>query len=292
MTIETLYKETRDTKLGITFFRRDPQDNAAADAAIVSRIGPTGPAAGKLNVGERIMTVQGVRVEGPLHAARMLRESEGYMKIGKLPKRDDFDTNLARYQQVEAEAARAAMANALPGQTGASTPRTDAPTPRGPGAASVPSGFGSGLRPLNQDAGASAGPPMTLNMNAIGDNLNTAGAQLSARTQELQNGMAQGLGNLSARMGNFFGKVGQVGELIPTQVRTGRATHRTGCCPPKISETRIFRTHAWPRDRVEAARGTRRQRCALTRHPPPPPPPPPSPRCLALHRAPAASPLT
>ena len=61
--------------------------------SIISRIGAQGPAAGKLNVGERIMTVQGVTVEGPLHAARMLRESEGFMKIGKLPKRGDFDAN-------------------------------------------------------------------------------------------------------------------------------------------------------------------------------------------------------
>ena len=44
----------------------------------------------------------------PADAARMLRESEGFMKIGKLPKRDDFDANLDRYQQIEAEEARQA----------------------------------------------------------------------------------------------------------------------------------------------------------------------------------------
>lgn len=223
--METLYKDTRDTKLGITFFRRDPQDSASPDSAIISRIGATGPAAGKLNVGERIMTVQGVRVEGPLHAARMLRESEGYMKIGKLPKQPDFDANLEKYQQIEAEAARAAMAATLPGQTTVSTPRTDQPTPRGPGMSSVPTGFGSGLRVLNQPGGASGAPP-SLNMNAIGDNLQTAGAQLSARTQELQAGMQQNLGQLSARMGNFFSKVGGLGEFVPTQVRHTRRRAR------------------------------------------------------------------
>ena len=52
------------------------------------------------------------------------------MKIGKLPKRADFDEKLEYYQQLEAEAARAAMAATLPGQQPQSTPRT--PTPRGP----------------------------------------------------------------------------------------------------------------------------------------------------------------
>ena len=37
----TLYKDTKDTKLGITFFRRDPQDGAQPGSAIISRIGAT-----------------------------------------------------------------------------------------------------------------------------------------------------------------------------------------------------------------------------------------------------------
>ena len=144
----------------------------------------------------------------------MLRESEGFMKIGKLPKRSDFDANLERYQQVEAEAARAAMAAALPGQAPQSTPRTDAATPRGPGASgNVPAQFASGLRPLNQQGA----PPLGLNVGAIGDGMQTAGAQLSARTQELQSN----LGNLSARAGAWFGQlgnnIGKAAELIPTQ---------------------------------------------------------------------------
>ena len=209
-TLVTLYKDTKDTKLGITFFRRDPQDGAQPGSAIISRIGATGPAAGLLNVGERIMTVQGVPVDGPLHAARLLRESEGFMKIGKLPKRADFDDNLERYQQIEAEAARAAMAAALPGQTAQSTPRTDAATPRGPGG-NVPTQFASGLRPLNQ-----GGPP-GLDMSA----LDTTGAQLSARAQAAQQNIAEGWGQLSARAGKMFegwgNKVAGLGEIIPTQ---------------------------------------------------------------------------
>lgn len=54
-------------------------------------------------------------------------------------------------------------------------------------------------------------------MNAIGDNLQTAGAQLSARAQAVGDGFAQ----LSARAGLFFQKVGSniggAAELIPTQ---------------------------------------------------------------------------
>jgi hypothetical protein len=41
------------------------------------------------------MSVQDQDVRGPLHAARLLRESEGYLKIKKLPKRADFD---AKYE--------------------------------------------------------------------------------------------------------------------------------------------------------------------------------------------------
>jgi hypothetical protein len=217
MTVETLYKESKDTKLGITFFRRDPQDAASRDSALISRIGSMGPAAGKLHVGERVMTVQGVPVEGPLHAARMLRESEGFMKIGKLPKRPDFDEKLEYYQQLEAEAARAAMASALPGQQPQSTPRTDAPTPRGPGAgASVPAQFSSGLRPLNQQQ-----PPAGLTLN-IGEGLQTTGAQLSARAQEMSQGIGDFWGQLSARASTHVAKLGsginKVAENIPTQV--------------------------------------------------------------------------
>ena len=214
MTVETLYKESKDTKLGITFFRRDPQESASTDSALVSRIGATGPAAGKLHVGERVVTVGGVPVEGPLHAARMLRESEGFMKIGKLPKRADFDANLELYQQKEAEAARLAMAAALPGQTAASTPRTDAPTPRGPGAgASVPLQYSQGLRPLDQQQ-----PKLNLD---IGEGLANTGAQLSARAQEALGGIGDFWGQLSARASNQVNKLGsglgKIGEAVPTQ---------------------------------------------------------------------------
>ena len=232
MTIETLYKESKDTKLGITFFRRDPQDNASRDSALISRIGAAGPAAGKLSVGERVMTVQGVPVEGPLHAARMLRESEGFMKIGKLPKRPDFDEKLEYYQQLEAEAARAAMAATLPGQQPQSTPRTDAPTPRGPGAgSSVPAQFASGLRPLNQQQP----PPSGLSLN-IGDGLQNTGAQLSARAQEMTQGIGDFWGQLSARASTHVAKLGsgisKVAENIPTQVRLNQTPTHDGAPAP------------------------------------------------------------
>ena len=112
-----------DLRVGIARLRADTG----------GRIGATGPAAGVLEVGERIMSVQGAEVTGPLFAARMLRESEGYVKIVKLPKRDDFDENLEEYQAKEAQLARDAMvaANQI-GQQPQSTPRTDAATPRGP----------------------------------------------------------------------------------------------------------------------------------------------------------------
>ena len=73
-----LYKESKDSKLGVAF------DNVP-EVAIISQLSATSPAVGKLFVGERIMSVQGQDVQGPLHAARLLRESEGFLKIKKLP---------------------------------------------------------------------------------------------------------------------------------------------------------------------------------------------------------------
>lgn len=217
MTTVTLYKEDKDTKLGITFFRRDPQDGASGNSALVSRISPSGLAANELSVGERIMSVQGVSVEGPLHAARMLRESEGFMKIGKLPKRDDFDANLDRYQQMEQEAARNAMAQALPGQEPQRTPRTDAATPRGPGSGAMDAAaakFSGGLRPINQPGG------LSINIGGISEPTDV-GAQLSARAQAVADDVASGFAQLSARAGNFFNKIGsgfnKLGEAMPTQ---------------------------------------------------------------------------
>lgn len=220
----TLYKDSRDTKLGVTFFRRDPQDNASPGSAIVSRINAQGAAHGKLEMGERIYQVNGTAVEGPLHAARLLRESEGFLKITKIPKRDDFDVNLERYQQIEAEAARQAMAAALPGQEPQRTPRTDAATPRGGGTSAgmvaAQAQYSSGLRPLNQQAGGSPGGLQLNNMN-LAQNLQEAGGQLSARTQEIAGNLGDQWGQLSARAGKWFDKVGKnvskVGELLPTQ---------------------------------------------------------------------------
>ena len=71
-----LYKESKDSKLGVAF------DNVP-EVAIISQLSATSPAVGKLFVGERIMSVQGQDVQGPLHAARLLRESEGFLKIKK-----------------------------------------------------------------------------------------------------------------------------------------------------------------------------------------------------------------
>lgn len=258
MTIETLYKESKDTKLGITFFRRDPQEAASSGSALISRIGASGPAAGKLQVGERVMTVQGVPVEGPLHAARMLRESEGFMKIGKLPKRADFDEKLEYYQQLEAEAARAAMAATLPGQQPQSTPRTDAPTPRGPGAgASVPAQFSSGLRPINQQQ-----PPGGLSLN-IGEGLQNTGAQLSARAMEMTQGIGDFWGQLSARASTQVAKIGsgfnKVAENIPTQVRA-RLAGRTRSAPsptpnPLLTRSFCFGTVAFVLAGKQGAQG-------------------------------------
>ena len=45
------------------------------------------------------MSVQGQDVRGPLHAARLLRESKGSLKIEKLPKRADFDAKYEEYAQ-------------------------------------------------------------------------------------------------------------------------------------------------------------------------------------------------
>lgn len=214
-----VYKDTKDSKLGITFFRRDPQEGGHEASAIISRIGATGPAAGVLEVGERIMSVQGAEVTGPLFAARMLRESEGYVKIVKLPKRDDFDENLEEYQAKEAQLARDAMvaANQI-GQQPQSTPRTDAATPRGPGGgamAAAAATYGSGLRPLNQPPG--------INVGSIQPDANPL-AQLSARASQGLNDLGNTWGNLSAR---WTKGIQNIAEHIPTQSNKEMRAART-----------------------------------------------------------------
>ena len=207
----TVYKETRDTKLGVTFYRRDPQEGGHKDSAIISKLNNEGPAAGLLRVGERILRVQGHEVEGPLHAARLLRESEGFLKITKLPVREDFERNKNRYAQIEAEAARKALEAALPGQEPQRTPRTDAATPRGPNASTMPAL--TGLRVIGGPGapGANGAPPgLGLNINAVQQQADVALQQLSQAGQQFQHN----LGNLSARAMSF---VSNVGDLLPTQ---------------------------------------------------------------------------
>jgi len=215
-----IYKEKKDTKLGVTFYRRDPQDGGVPEAAIISRLGATGPAVGKLEVGERIMSVQGIDVQGPLHAARLLRESEGYLRISKLPKRDDFDANHERYGRVEADNARRAMEAALPGQLPQSTPRTDAATPRGPGAVNTP--LLTGLRVVSGPAGAapSNSEPATpmesakLAIDVAGANMQAMQLSLAQATESKVQEIQSNLGNLSARAGRFFGGIA---AAMPTQ---------------------------------------------------------------------------
>ncbi len=207
-----LYKESKDSKLGVTFYRRDPQDGGVPEAAIISRLGATGPAVGKLQVGERIMSVQGQDVQGPLHAARLLRESEGYLRVAKLPKRADFDAKYEEYAQIEAENARKAMEAALPGQVPQSTPRTDAATPRGPGAGNTP--LLTGLRVINgpgaPGAQSSSAPAPANPIEGMKLALDTAGANVANTMQGLQ----QNLGNLSARAGRFLG---DLAKSLPTE---------------------------------------------------------------------------
>jgi len=203
-----IYKETRDTKLGVTFYRSDPQDGGHNNSAIISKLNDSGPAWGVLHVGERILSVQGVDVEGPLHAARLLRESEGYLRIHKLPTRDDFERNKNRYAQIEAEAARKALEDALPGQQpGNRTPRTDAATPRGPGASTMP--LLTGLKVINQPNPA-PGPN-------VGQILNIGPLNIEAATENAKKsleGFQQNLGNISARATKWFS---DVGSMLPTQ---------------------------------------------------------------------------
>ena len=56
----TIYKDNLDTKLGVTFYRRDPQEGSSESSAIVSRLtDPTSPAFGQLAVGSSsVMTLR------------------------------------------------------------------------------------------------------------------------------------------------------------------------------------------------------------------------------------------
>jgi len=200
-----LYKESKDSKLGVTFYRRDPQEGGVPEAAIISRLGATGPAVGKLFVGERIMSVQGQDVQGPLHAARLLRESEGYLKIKKLPKRADFDAKYEEYAQIEAENARKAIEAAQPGQAPQATPRTDAATPRGPGAG-APGPLLTGLKVINGPGAPSSSAPAPTPP--------PGGLNIAAGFANFMQGAEQNFGQLSARAKSVFESVA---EAIPTE---------------------------------------------------------------------------
>merc|ERR1719197_605190 len=110
------------------------------------------------------------------------------------------------------------MAAALPGQTAQATPRTDAATPRAGGGAAVPAHLMGGLKKLDTSAAQAAGQ-------------DSFGAQLSARTQAMQDDLGKNLGNLSARVGNIFAKAvntfNNAAELVPTaQNRETRAARK------------------------------------------------------------------
>ena len=198
-----LYKESKDSKLGVTFYRRDPQEGGVPEAAIISQLGATGPAVGKLFIGERIMSVQGQDVQGPLHAARLLRESEGSLKIKKLPKRADFDAKYEEYAQIEAENARKAIEAAQPGQAPQATPRTDAATPRGPGAG-APGPLLTGLKVINGPGAPSSSAPTPP----------PGGLNIAAGFANFMQGVDQAAGQLSARAKIVFESVA---EAIPTE---------------------------------------------------------------------------
>ena len=121
------------------------------------------------------------------------------------------------------------MAAAPPGQDPQRTPRTDAPTPRGPGGgatAAAAAQYSSGLRPINQQQ-----PQLNININNIGDGIQQAGGQLSARAQEAVNGLQENFGQLSARAGKWFesmgNKIERAAELVPTQANRERWAART-----------------------------------------------------------------
>ena len=99
-----LYKESKGSKLGVGFYPRDPQEGGVPEAAIIRQVDATGPAAGKLFIGERIMSVQGQDVQGPQHAERLLSELEGYMMIKKLPTRASAMAAAALYAKEAEEA--------------------------------------------------------------------------------------------------------------------------------------------------------------------------------------------
>ena len=95
-----LYKAALHSKLGITFFR-----HGFMSAAVISQLEPTGIAAHSLLEGEQIVSVQSVLVENPLHAADLLRKAVGYIRVGRLLRRADFDPKEhARLVDAEREA--------------------------------------------------------------------------------------------------------------------------------------------------------------------------------------------
>ena len=93
----TLYKGDKNQRLGISFLsvedarRRGNQDSIDEKLTVVAMVAEDGPAYTLLRRGERVISVGGVALEGPVHAANTLRQSEGYLKVTVLPPLEGFD---------------------------------------------------------------------------------------------------------------------------------------------------------------------------------------------------------
>ena len=94
-------KEDVETRLGISFFSRDPQEGAVAHAAVLKRVDCHLPAAGILRPGDQILAIDGMRVHGPSHAIELLGACEGNVKIRIQPKRADFDAKERAYESID-----------------------------------------------------------------------------------------------------------------------------------------------------------------------------------------------
>jgi len=107
----TLYKPERSQKFGIRFFSYEETKERAAKpkgkaapkipmGAFVAMTAEDGAAHECFFRGERIVSIGGWPIEGPQHCAEVLRESEGYVRVGVLPPLPGFDVSMGDNEEV------------------------------------------------------------------------------------------------------------------------------------------------------------------------------------------------
>ena len=115
----TLYKAFAGQKLGLRFFEeRDARNRGAPDdnkLAVVAMVAEDGAAYGLVERGDRIIGIAGTYVAEPIHAAEILRQGEGYMRLEVLSAPPGMDLTIRDDEDIPAATPRPTPSAAIGG---------------------------------------------------------------------------------------------------------------------------------------------------------------------------------